>query len=72
MQQISTEREEDFARLDRQGDPLRIVQEIEVWPYEQMIYAQPRILFWRMTRTNSSGILRYKRITYSLPDDRTL
>ena len=26
-----------------QSDPLRIVQEVEVWPYEQMVYAQPRI-----------------------------
>ena len=24
-------------------DLLGIVQEIEVWPYEQMVYAQPRI-----------------------------
>ena len=24
------------------GDPLGIVQEIEVWPYEQMVYEQPR------------------------------
>ena len=24
-------------------NPLGIVQEIEIWPYEQMIYAQPRI-----------------------------
>ena len=26
-----------------QGDQLRIVQEIEVWPYKQMAYAQPNI-----------------------------
>ena len=26
-----------------EGDPLGIVQEIEVWPYKQMIYAQPGI-----------------------------
>ena len=26
-----------------QGDPLRIVQEIKVWPCKQMVYAQPRI-----------------------------
>ena len=31
------------TRLDGQGDPLGIVQEIEIWPYEQMVYAQPRI-----------------------------
>ena len=23
------------------GDPLGIVQEIWIWPYEQMVYAQP-------------------------------
>ena len=26
-----------------EGDPLGIVQEIEIWPYEQVVYAQPRI-----------------------------
>ena len=26
-----------------QGDPLGDVQKSEVWPYEQMVYAQPRI-----------------------------
>ena len=25
------------------GNPLGLVQEIEIWPYEQIIYAQPRI-----------------------------
>ena len=29
--------------LDGQDDPLGIVQEIEIQPYEQMIYVQPRI-----------------------------
>ena len=29
--------------MDWQCDPLGIVQEVEVWPYEQMVYAQPRI-----------------------------
>ena len=24
-----------------QSDPLGNVQEIEIWPYEQMVYAQP-------------------------------
>ena len=31
------------ARLGVQGDPLGIVQEIEIWPYEQTVYAQRRI-----------------------------
>ena len=26
---------------------------------------------WRMRNTNSSGIYRYKRITYPLPDNQT-
>ena len=26
-----------------EDDPLGIVQEIEIWPYEQMVYAQPRM-----------------------------
>ena len=26
-----------------QGDPLGIMWEIEVWPYEQIVYAQPNI-----------------------------
>ena len=31
-------------RLDwGQGDPLWIVQEIKIWPYEQIVDAQPRI-----------------------------
>ena len=43
MQQISTERIQDLAWSGKQGDPLGIVQEVEVWPYEQMVYAQHRI-----------------------------
>ena len=29
-----------------QDDPLGIVQEIEIWTYEQMVYAEPRICPW--------------------------
>ena len=25
------------------GNPLGVVQEILIWPYEQVVYAQPRI-----------------------------
>ena len=42
MQQTSTERE-DWTRLGGKSDPLGIVQETEIWPCEQMVYAQPRI-----------------------------
>ena len=30
-----------MSRLGGQGDPLGDVQEIEIWPYELMVYAQP-------------------------------
>ena len=43
MQQTCTERVLDKTWLGRQGDLLGIVQEFEIWLYEQMIYAQPRI-----------------------------
>ena len=32
-----------MTRLGRQGDPQGTVQEVEIWQYEQMVYAQPRI-----------------------------
>ena len=32
-----------MTQLGGQGEPLEIVQEIEIWPYKQMVYAQPRI-----------------------------
>ena len=28
--------------MSGEGDPLGIVQEIKIWPYEQVVYAQPR------------------------------
>ena len=43
MQQSSTESVQNNTRLGGQGDPLGIVQEIWIWPYEQTVYAQPRI-----------------------------
>ena len=41
MQQISTEGVQGETRLGRQGNPLGNVQEISIWPYKQMVYAQP-------------------------------
>ena len=38
MQQIAQK-----ELLGGQGDPQGDVQEIEIWPYEQMVYEQPRI-----------------------------
>ena len=43
MQQISTERVWDKTILGEQVDPLGIGQKIEIWPYEQMIYAHPNV-----------------------------
>ena len=43
MQQITPERVYDLTRLGREGDSLGFVLEIEVWPYEEMVYAQRRI-----------------------------
>ena len=40
MQQISVVR---VGATGWQGDPLGIVEEIYIWPYEQMAYAQPGI-----------------------------
>ena len=42
-QQINEEIVTDYAKLGGQGDPLGIEQEIKIWPYEQMVDAQPRI-----------------------------
>ena len=38
-----------------QGDPQRIVKEIEIWPYEQMVYVQPRIRPGKWNALNSQG-----------------
>ena len=43
MQQISTKRVYGKAWLGGESDPLGIVQEIEIWPYEQVVYASTRI-----------------------------
>ena len=39
----STKGVQHIVWLDGKGDPLSIVQRIEYWPYDQMIYAQFRI-----------------------------
>ena len=40
MQHTGTKGKQDKARLGRKGDPLGIVQEIKIWPYNQMLCAQ--------------------------------
>ena len=41
--------------MGRQKDPLGIVQKIEVWPYEQMVKAQPRICHGEWDAQTSLG-----------------
>ena len=36
-----------------QGDQLRIVQEFEIWPFAQMVYAQPWIFPRKWDEQNS-------------------
>ena len=43
MQQTSVKVVQNYAQLSGKGDPLGIVQEIEIFPYHQMLYAQLRI-----------------------------
>ena len=43
MQQTSAQRIEEETRLNGEGDPLGIIQEIKIWPYYQMVYTQTRI-----------------------------
>ena len=49
-------------QLHKKGDPLGDVQEIEIWPYKQMIYVQPSTCF-RKSHIKSYGTLTYTRIT---------
>ena len=41
MQQIVTEGVQGLTWLDGQSDPLGNVQEILIWPCQQIVYAQP-------------------------------
>ena len=43
MQQTDTKGEQDKTRLGGKGDPQKIVQEVEIWPYYPMIYARTRM-----------------------------
>ena len=61
MQQTSTGIS-DMTPLCEKGDPQGFVQEIEIWPYYQMVCAQIRICP-RKWGIKFSGILRYKQIT---------
>ena len=47
MQQTGTKWGQVHTRLGWEGDPLGIVQEIKISPYNQMVYAQTRIRPWK-------------------------
>ena len=62
-----------------EGDPLGIVQEIEIWPYKQVVYAQPRIHCGEWDAQSSLGFwdidgspdLRQMTITSDSKKERT-
>ena len=62
MQPTSRKRVEDETWLGWEGDPLGIVQETEIWSYEQMVYVQSRISPGEWG-SNFSGNLIYEQIT---------
>ena len=43
MQQVRKKKYKTRHDLGEQGDPLGIVREIEICPYDYMVYAQSRI-----------------------------
>ena len=58
MQWTSRKGIQDETWLDEKGDPLRIVQEIKIRPYWQIVYAQAIIC-----SRQCDGILTDKQIT---------
>ena len=56
MQQISAKRVSNSTWLGGKGDLLEIVQEIGIWPYKQMVYAQSRICPGEWETQTSLGI----------------
>ena len=51
----------DSTRLGEEGDPLGIVQKIEIWPYNQILYAQSRIRPREWDTQNSQGFWNTNR-----------
>ena len=68
MQQTSTKGVQNSMQLGRKRDSLGIVSEIEIWLYYKIVQAEIRNRTWRL---KFSGILKYKRIPQSRPDDQT-
>ena len=66
MQRISAKRVYDKTWLSRESNPLGMVQKMLIWPYEQVLHAQPRIhpgewdahtsmTFWDTNRSPNLG-----------------
>ena len=55
MQQTSAQMVQDLAQQDGKGDPLRLMQEIEIWPCSKMVRAQTRICPGEWDALNSLG-----------------
>ena len=54
-QQTSTKGIQDKVWPGGKGDPLRIVREIQIWPYYQMVYTPTRICLSEWDTQNSLG-----------------
>ena len=48
--------------MGKESDRLRIMQEIEIWPYEQMVHAQPSILPWKLLNWDRKKTVIYTYI----------
>ena len=50
---------------------IRIVQEIWIWSYYQMVYTRTRTRPWKWDAEKFTDILKYKSIPKSQPEDET-
>ena len=55
MQQTRAKRVKDLTQLDGKGDPLRIILEIEIWPYKHVVYVQSRTCSGEWVAQSSLG-----------------
>ena len=53
MHQISVKWKQDKTWLSGEGDPVGFAQEIQIWLYYQMVYAQTRIRLGERDMQNS-------------------
>ena len=61
MQQIIAKRVQDNTRLGGEGNPLGILQEIEIWSNKQMVYVQSRIRYGEWDAQTSLGFSNINR-----------